>query len=120
MSDEASEAERVSKLSTVLWYAHEGKFEGRFVGFTYVSINRCTDGLFNYAQSVISKFNIKSKLVAQTYGEASVMNGDLHGLQAKVLEICPHALHVHCYRHSILFCLRTLTIFQNARYFFLV
>ena len=90
---------KVSQLSTVLKYAHEGKFEERFVGFTDVSINRCSDGLFNHAQSVISKLNLKSKLVAETYYGASVMNGDLQGLQAKLLEICPHAPHVHCYKH---------------------
>jgi hypothetical protein len=53
MSDEASEAERVSQLSTVLRYVDEGKFEERFVGYTDVSTNKCSDGLFNHAQSVI-------------------------------------------------------------------
>ena len=101
MLDEASDAETVSQLSTVLRYVHEGKIEERFVGFTDVSTNRCSDGLFNHAQSVISKFNLKPKLVAQTYDGASVMSGDLHGLQAKVLETCPHALHVHCYAHIL-------------------
>lgn len=89
MLDEASDAETFSRLSTVLRYIHEGKIEERFVGFTDVSTKRCCDGLFNHAQSIISKFNLKSKLVAQTYDGASVMSGDLHGLQA-----CPHVLNV--------------------------
>jgi hypothetical protein len=101
MLDETSDAETVSQLSTVLRYIHEDKIEERFVGFTDVSTSRCSDGLFNHAQSVISKFNLKSKLVAQTYVGASVMSGDLHGVQAKVLETCPHALHVHCYAHIL-------------------
>ena len=101
MLDEASDTETVSQLCTVLRYVHEGKIEERFVGFTDVSTNRCFDGLFNHAQSVIFKFNLKTKLVAQTYDGASVMSGDLHGLQAKVLETCPHALHMHCYAHIL-------------------
>ena len=64
-----------------------------------MSTNRCSDGLFNHAQSVILKFNLKSKLVAQTYDGASEMSGDLHDLQAKVIHTCPHALHVHFYAH---------------------
>ena len=67
MSDEASDAERVSQLSTVLSYVDEGKFEERFVGFTDVSTNMCSDSLFNHEQSIISKLNIKSNFVAQTY-----------------------------------------------------
>ena len=67
LSDEASDAERVSQLSTVLSYVDEGKFEERFVGFTDVSTNMCSDSLFNHEQSIISKLNIKSNFVAQTY-----------------------------------------------------
>ena len=119
MLDETSDAERVSQLSTVLRYIHEGKIEERFVGFTDVSTNRCSDDLFNHAQSVIFKFNLKSKLVAQTYDGASVMSRDLHGLQAKVLEACPHALHVHCNAHILNLVLsQSLNNIQECKVFF--
>lgn len=119
MLDETLDAEMVSQLSTVLRYIHEGKIEERFVGFTDVSIDRCSVGLFNRAQSVISKFNLKSKLVAQTYDGASVRSGDLHGFQAKVLETCPHALHVQCYAHVLNIVLsHSLSNIQECKVFF--
>ena len=73
LSDEASDAERVWQLSTVLRYVHEGKFEERFAVFTDLSKNRNSDGIFNHVQSVISKLNLKSKLVARTYDGSSVI-----------------------------------------------
>lgn len=119
MLDETSDVEMVSQLSTVLRYIHEGKIEERFVGFTNISADGRFDGLFNHAQSVISKFNLKSKLVAQSYDGASVMSGDLNGLQAKVLETCPHALHVHCYAHILNLVLsQSLSNIQECKVFF--
>jgi hypothetical protein len=101
MLDETSDIQMVSQLATVLRYIHDGNIQERFVGFTDISADRSSDGLFSHVQNVVSKFHLESKLVAQAYDGASVMSGHLNDLQHKVSEIYPHALHVHCYAHVL-------------------
>jgi hypothetical protein len=83
MLDETSDIQRVSQLAAELRYIHEGNIQERSIGFTYVSADRSSDGLFSSVQNVVSKFNLESELVAQTYHKASVMSGHLNGLQHK-------------------------------------
>jgi hypothetical protein len=78
-----------------------------------------SDSLFSHGQNVVSEFNLGSKLVAQMYDEVSVMSGHMNGLQHKVLEAYPHALHVHCYAHvlNIIFSRSRNSIKQCSKFF---
>jgi hypothetical protein len=49
----------------------------------------------------LSRFDGKNKLVTQSYDGASVLAGELNGLQAKVKSMCPLALFTHCCAHRL-------------------
>jgi hypothetical protein len=95
MLDETCDIQTVSQLAIVLRYIHDGKIQARSIGFTDISADRSSDGLFSHEQNVVSEFNLGSKLVAQMY-EVSIMSGHMNGLQHKVLEAYPH-----CYVHIL-------------------
>jgi hypothetical protein len=83
---------------------------GRFTGFTDISDDRSTDGLFSHVQNVVSNINVESKLMAQTYALVSVVNGHLNDLTQKLLEADPNA-HVHCYAYVL-----SIVLSQNLSY----
>jgi hypothetical protein len=68
--------------------------------FFDVSADRSAESLFEILKDPLSRFG-KSKLVAQSYDDASVMAGELNGLQAKVTSMCPLALFTHCCTHRL-------------------
>jgi hypothetical protein len=53
----------------------------RFLGLFDVSAGRTADQLFSFLTGKFEKFNLQKKLVAQTYDGATVMSGQLNGLQ---------------------------------------
>ncbi|XP_072382347.1 zinc finger MYM-type protein 1-like [Diabrotica undecimpunctata] len=69
------------------------------MGFYDVSSGRSAQDLFEFLSTKFRKFNLHSKLVAQTYDGASVMSGEVNGLQAKIKSIAPQAMFIHCYAH---------------------
>jgi hypothetical protein len=56
---------------------------------------------FEILKDPLSRFDGKNKLVAQSYDGASVMAGELNGLQAKVKSMCPLALFTHYCAHRL-------------------
>jgi hypothetical protein len=73
----------------------------RFVGFYDVSSGRTSEDLFKLLTDNFAKFNLKEKLVAQTYDRAAVMAGELNGLQRKIKDVAPQATFTHCYAHVL-------------------
>jgi len=73
----------------------------RFLGFFNVSEDRTAEGLFNLMNSVLQKFDFKTKLIGQCYDGASVMAGNLNGVQAKIKDVAPMALFTHCLAHRL-------------------
>jgi hypothetical protein len=49
--------------------------------------------------AVLEKKLSWSKCVAQCYDGASVMSGSLRGVQARIKEIAPHIIYIHCHTH---------------------
>jgi hypothetical protein len=78
-----------------------------------VCADKSSDDLFSHVQNIVSKFNLESKLVAETCDGASVVNGHLNDLQHKVLEAYSNALHMHCYAHVLNFVLSYSSVFFN-------
>lgn len=59
------------------------------------------------------------KLIAQTYDGASVMSGNINGVQAKIKLHYPNANYVHCYAHQLnLVMANAASINRNVRIFF--
>ncbi|XP_063216599.1 zinc finger MYM-type protein 1-like [Bacillus rossius redtenbacheri] len=99
--DETCDVTNFSQLSKVLRYVYKGEVYERFVGFHDVSGDRSAEALAKLAIDTLEVFQCKDKLVVQTYDGAAVMAGHLNGVQAKVREVIPHAVFVHCYAHKL-------------------
>jgi hypothetical protein len=75
---------RKSQLSVIFRYVNSGKILERFRGFFYVSTGRTAEHLFQLLISKFNKYDLKNKLIAQTYDGAAIMASELNGLQAKI------------------------------------
>lgn len=102
MVDETTDISEKTQFSIVVRLVDSnGEIQEYFLGFYGVNEDRTADGLCNVLCKALEKFNIKHKLVAQTYDGCSVMSGELNGLQAKVREIAPQAIFTHCFAHRL-------------------
>lgn len=117
--DETTDIKCLSQLSVVFRYVNRGKVVERFMGFFDVSSGKNAEQLFNFLTENFKNFNIENKLVGQTYDGASVMSGDLHGLQARIKGVAPQALFIHCYAHRLNLILQdAATKIKECRIFF--
>ena len=82
-------------------YALRGEIYERFLGFTDVSKSHKAEYIFTIIKDKFKNFDLKNKLVGQTYDGAAVMSGELNGLQAKIKTIAPQALFTHCHAHRM-------------------
>ncbi|XP_046862457.1 zinc finger MYM-type protein 1-like [Xenia sp. Carnegie-2017] len=100
--DEISDVKTLSQLTTIVRYVNpDGKAVERFLGFTDVSEDRTAARLKQEIGKTLNEYGCGEKLIAQTYDGASVMSGELSGLQTRVREDYPHALFIHCYGHAL-------------------
>jgi len=100
--DDTTDITQRTQCSIILRYVtDESKLVERFLGFFNVSEDRTAEGLFNLMNSVLHKFDFKTKLIGQCYDGASVMAGHLNGVQAKIKEVAPMALFTHCLAHRL-------------------
>uniref|UniRef100_H3AMA8 DUF4371 domain-containing protein n=1 Tax=Latimeria chalumnae TaxID=7897 RepID=H3AMA8_LATCH len=112
--DETTDISQLSQLSVVLQYVDgNGKTQERFMGFKDVSMDRTAVSLKQVIDSVITKYEYKTKLVSQSYDGTAVMAGELGGLQALIKTDAPQALFVHCLAHHL-----NLILQQEAHCFF--
>ena len=102
LMDETSDIKTLSQLTTIIRYVNaDGKSMERFLGFSDVSEDRTAARLKQEVDSTLEEYGCGGKLIAQTYDGASVMSGQLNGLQARDREDYPHALFIHCCGHAL-------------------
>lgn len=100
--DDSTDIAQKSQCSIIIRYVnHGGKLVERFLGFYDVSSSRTAETLFCLVSKCIQNFDYKSKLIGQCFDGASVMSGQLNGLQAKIKEQAPQAVFVHCLAHRM-------------------
>lgn len=100
--DDTTDITQKTQCSIILRYiTNKSELVERFFGFHDVSEDRTAEGLFNLITSLLQEFSIEKKLVGQCYDGASVMAGNLTGLQARIKEIAPNALFTHCLAHRL-------------------
>jgi len=103
MADETSDVGHHEQKSVVVRYFDDQacKSVEQFIGIqrlTAVDANT----IFNSLSNKIAQFNINWKLViAVCFDGASAMSGKFNSVQAKVKEINPCAMYVHCYGHCL-------------------
>lgn len=90
------------QCSVILRYVtKKSELVERFFVFHNVSEDRTAEGLFNLINLILQEFNIEQKLVGQCYDGASVMVGNITGLQARIKTIVLNALFTHCLAHRL-------------------
>ena len=75
----------------------------RFVEFIDCSAESSAEEIAKIVLSKIEQYGVGNKLVAQTYGGASVMSGENSGVNVRIKEEYLEALFVHCYAHKLNF-----------------
>ncbi|XP_046859028.1 uncharacterized protein LOC124452512 [Xenia sp. Carnegie-2017] len=118
--DETSDVKTLSQLTTIVRYVNsDGKAVERFLGFTDVSEDRTAARLKQEVGKTLNEYGCGEKLIAQTYDGASVMSGELSGLQTRVREDYPHALFIHCCGHALnLILVQAVSSTKECRIFF--
>ncbi|XP_022167439.1 uncharacterized protein LOC111031697, partial [Myzus persicae] len=64
-------------------------------------VDKTGSGLADVILSVIKKWDLGNKIIAQTYDGASVMSGTKNGVQSLIKNIYPNVLFIHCYAHQL-------------------
>lgn len=91
-------------------FTEEGVVEGRFVGFSDVSIDRSAAALAEHISAAVAEMVCGSKLDDRTYDGAAVLSDELSDLQAKVRERYPCPGLVHFCAHVL-----NLVLSQNCK-----
>ena len=60
------------------------------------------ESLTSYITSVLNAYQLDPTcIVSQGYDGASVMSGNIFGVQQRVKEVAPYAVYIHCYAHTL-------------------
>ena len=100
--DETKDVSKVEQLSVVRYVdVNTVEIHERFL--TYVPAESLTaDSLTTYILVTLSKMNLKPEnIVSQGYDGASVMSGRCSGVQARIQQIVPQAVYIHCNAHCL-------------------
>lgn len=92
---------REQLLCLILRYYYKHEIRDRLLGFLNVSESRTADSLSNIILELLNRHDCTAKLVAQSYDGASVMSGVRNGVQQKVKDVCPQAIHIWCNAHVL-------------------
>lgn len=101
MVDEARSFKE-EQLSVVIRYTNGLEVEERFLGFLNCSSFRDAQALKELITDFLARLGLKGvPIIAQCYDGATVMSGERGGLQAKMKEIHPYAMYIHCLAHKL-------------------
>ena len=102
MVDESTDCSRHEQMAMCLRYCNnELKTEEVFVGF-YELDRQDASTLFAVVNDILLRFNLDiKKCRGQCYDGAANVAGHLNGLQAKIRDVEPRALFVHCFGHTL-------------------
>lgn len=101
MVDDSSDISPIEQMFVCVRYVHDCNIKERYLGF-YDVHQVDADGLKSQILKTLSMLNIDTNLcVAQCYDGASVMSGMAAGVQAKIREIAPSSIYIHCYSHRL-------------------
>lgn len=102
IADDTTDISEKSQCTlTIRFVNDQSELKERFLGFHDVSADRTANALFELLTNVLEPLDFKNKLVAQCYDGASVMSGELNGLQSKIKSVVPSALFTHCAAHRL-------------------
>lgn len=101
--DETPDSSKLEQISIcVRVVSKKFKISEYFLGFYNTEHGTCADTLLKIVLDVFTRFELDmKKLRGQCYDGASNMSGHKKGLQAKIRDIEPRALFVHCNAHNL-------------------
>lgn len=101
MADEARDSHTEQLAVCVRFVDEEGKVTESFLGLSKLKgfdAKSITDAI----EELLQSHSLGGLLcVAQAYDGASVMSGEVRGVQARFRELHPEAIYVHCYAHEL-------------------
>jgi len=104
--DETKDAGKKEQLSFIIRFVdNELNIHEKAIGCYHMrkvdAFSQCKE-IFN----IVTNNNLDiQKCIAQCYDGASVISGVFSGVQKRVSDIVPHAVHIHCYAHRLNLCL---------------
>jgi hypothetical protein len=117
--DETTDISNKAQFSIVFRYISDGQVKERFLGFSDISSDKHAPAISLLILEYLNNFECSKKIVAQTYDGASTMSGHLSGVQARIKEIHPEALFVHCYAHALNLVLsQSVSVIPQCKIFF--
>ena len=100
--DETTDVPTKEQLSMIVRLDKGCDIIERLLGFVDVSSDRTANAISTVIMGkLIQHENIKEKLIGQTYDAASVMSGQINGVQAQLQLEYPFAHFVHCAAHRL-------------------
>ena len=101
IADETKDISKSEQLSVVLRYIHDCKTYERFLSYTKCEeLN--AEALFSYIMSTLKELDVDiNNCVSQCYDGASVMSGCQTGVRARISQINPSAIYIHCHAHQL-------------------
>ncbi|KAL4153992.1 hypothetical protein QTP88_001825 [Uroleucon formosanum] len=101
-ADETTDVSAIFQMVIVYRYIVKDKVVERFWGFLKPKAHN-SEELAECIKEQLDQHigNATDKLIAQTYDGASVMSGNINGVQAKIKLHYPNANYVHCYAHQL-------------------
>lgn len=113
IADETSDVSNKEQIAICLRYIYKAQPTETFIGF-YEAQSTTGEALFNMILEVLKSMKLRIEdAVGQCYDGASNMTGKEKGVAARVQEVAPKALYVHCYGHLLNLALQD-TLQENA------
>lgn len=101
IADEARSS-KTEQLSLCLRYTEQLEIKERFLCFIDCSASRNAAGLVDAINTGLEMCRLKNiPIVAQSYDGASVMSGQVSGVQQRIKEMHPYATYIHCLAHKL-------------------
>lgn len=117
LADETKDVSKKEQVSIIVRYLHNSEIKDAFLGFVHADkLN--AESLTGIIKDTLLTHGLKlENCVAQAYDGASVMSGNLSGVQSRFKQEVPHAIYVHCYNHvlnlAIVDCCKGIPEFLN-------
>ena len=101
--DEITDVSTKEQLSVIICLDRGGEIVERFLNLFDVSSDRSAVAISYVVRSILSRYgeSLKEKLIMQTYDGASVMSGQIGGLQTLIHQEYPFAFFFHCAAHRL-------------------
>ena len=107
MADEATDAANDEQLAVSICYV---KFSTRCIEERFMTYSECLTGVTGYAIAVhilrlLDDWQLSaSNIHGQMYDGAGAMAGKSKGAAARILEVFPKAMYIHCAVHALNLC----------------